>query len=208
MRCATQATDIAVSKNLSTAQTMKHTTEKRADLSKRAEVKEEGRVAVVLAHIHHLQRERGQRGVPLAQHAHLHGRSCSEQGLQPCRHAGLPATLLHSLCVLRVLGKYCPLPTFAQGFLRLGKGMWVFTRSVSRSWGHISEMVTSVRPGCARVARSSFLLRCTRSDRLTCARTLMSGPKETTWQYRKNFSLDHCGTILRMAYCWCCTLGS
>ena len=53
------------------------------------------------------------------------------------------------------------------------------TRSASRSWGSISEMVSSARPGCISVARSSFLLaRESRSDRRMCAETITQGPKE------------------------------
>ena len=58
---------------------------------------------------------------------------------------------------------------------------WMRTRSGSRSCGSMSEMVSSVRLGCDRIARSSFLLsRALRSDSRRCARTLTRGPKETS----------------------------
>ena len=45
----------------------------------------------------------------------------------------------------------------------------------------MSEIVSSVRPGCISVARSSFLFtRESRSDRRMCARTMTFGPKETS----------------------------
>ncbi len=45
----------------------------------------------------------------------------------------------------------------------------------------MSEIVSSVRPGCISVARSSFrFTRESRSDRRRCARTTISGQKETS----------------------------
>lgn len=54
-------------------------------------------------------------------------------------------------------------------------------------------MVSLVRPGCKRVARSSFLFRrASRSDRRMCARTTTFAPKEISWQHKKSLDSSAC----------------